>query len=225
MGIFTLLNHFIIGIILWLARGENFKVSGIFDSFPSGDGSYAPDLWRHAERGLEHQPYALILFLFPLYLIYTTLRIPALERQTEIDQKTGLFNHQYFMQHLTKELDRANRFDRPVSIIMLDLDLLRNINNTYGHLAGDEVLIGIARILKQSVREYDVVARFGGEEFAIMLPETTIQQSFERAEIIRRAIEGIRVRHSNQCHANQGNHQSRSCRTRILHPNHRGNHS
>ncbi len=71
---------------------------------------------------------------------------------------------------------------------MLDLDLLRNINNTYGHLAGDEVLIGIARILKQSVREYDVVARFGGEEFAIMLPETTIKQSFERAEIIRRAI-------------------------------------
>ena len=135
-------------------------------------------------------PYALILFLFPLYLIYATLRIPALERKTEIDQKTGLFNHQYFMQHLTKELDRANRFDRPLSIIMLDLDLLRNINNTYGHLAGDEVLIGIARILKQSVREYDVVARFGGEEFAIMLPETTIQQSFERAEIIRRAIQG-----------------------------------
>jgi diguanylate cyclase (GGDEF)-like protein/putative nucleotidyltransferase with HDIG domain len=134
-------------------------------------------------------PYAMVLFLFPLYLIYMTLRIPALERQTEIDQKTGLFNHQYFMQHLAKELDRANRFDRPLSVIMLDLDLLRNINNTYGHLAGDEVLIGVARILKQSVRDYDVVARFGGEEFAILLPETALQQSYERAENIRHAIE------------------------------------
>ena len=129
------------------------------------------------------------------------------------------------MQHLTKELDRANRFDRPLSIIMLDLDLLRNINNTYGHLAGDEVLIGIARILKQSVREYDVVARFGGEEFAIMLPETTIQQSFERAEIIRHAIEGIEFTIPTSVTPIKATISLGTCRTRILYPDHRGNHS
>ena len=190
MGVFTLFNHFIIGIIVWLARGENFKVSGVFDSFPLVMDLTLLTFGAMLNMVFNTSPYALILFMFPLYLIYATLRIPALERKTELDQKTGLFNHEYFMQHLTKELDRANRFDRPLSIIMLDLDLLRNINNAYGHLAGDEVLIGVARILKQSVREYDVVARFGGEEFSIILPETTISQSLERAEVIRRAIEG-----------------------------------
>jgi diguanylate cyclase (GGDEF)-like protein len=90
---------------------------------------------------------------------------------------------------MNTELKRANRFDSSLAIVMADLDLLRNINNTYGHLAGDEVLIGIARILKQSVREYDVVARFGGEEFAILLAETTLEQAFKRAELIRKAVE------------------------------------
>jgi diguanylate cyclase (GGDEF)-like protein/putative nucleotidyltransferase with HDIG domain len=137
----------------------------------------------------DYSPFALLLFAFPIYLIYGTMRVPALERQSETDPKTNLFNHGYFMQHLENELKRANRFDRPLTIIMADLDLLRNINNTYGHLAGDEVLIGIANILKQSVREYDVVARFGGEEFAILMPETTLSRGYERAELIRQAIE------------------------------------
>lgn len=190
MGAFTLLNHFVVGIILWLARGENFKVSGIFDIFPILMDLTFLTFGAMLDLVWNANPYAMILILFPLYLIYMTLRIPELERQTETDPKTGLFNLKFFKQQFTKELDRANRFDRPLAIIMLDLDLLRNINNTYGHLAGDEVLLGIARILKQSIREYDVVARFGGEEFSIMLPETTLQQSLERAEIIRRAIDG-----------------------------------
>ncbi|HTX92309.1 MAG TPA: diguanylate cyclase [Anaerolineales bacterium] len=189
MGVFTVLNHLLVGVIVWLARGENFKVSGIFNTLPVLMdytllifGAMLTLVW-------DFYPYALILFLFPLYVIYETLRIPSLEREVEIDKKTSLFNHSHFMKQLGKELDRSKRFDRPLSVIMLDLDLLRNINNTYGHLAGDEVLIGIAHILKKLVREYDVVARFGGEEFIIMLPETTLQQSFVRAELIRREIE------------------------------------
>ena len=188
MVTFTLLNHLIIGIIVWMARGENFKQSGIFDPLPLiidltllSLGAMLVLVWRE-------NPYALLLFALPIYLIYDTLRVPALERQSETDLKTGLFNHAYFMQHLENELKRANRFDRPLTIIMADLDLLRNINNTYGHLAGDEVLIGIANILKESVREYDVIARFGGEEFSILMPETTLTQGYERAEIIRQAV-------------------------------------
>lgn len=191
MATFNMLNHLMVGIIIWLARGENFKKSGIFEFFPLMldltllyFGASLSFVWNY-------NAFALGLFLIPLYLIYSTLRVPALERKTEIDSKTGLFNHEYFKKQLNNELARANRFDRPLSIILADLDLLRNINNTYGHLAGDEVLVGMAKAMKDSVRDYDVVCRFGGEEFAILLPETTLSQAYERAELIRKAIEDI----------------------------------
>src|SRR4051794_11978578 len=89
---------------------------------------------------------------------------------------------------LRDELTRAIRFDRPMSLVMADLDLLRDINNTYGHLAGDAVLAGVAKVFRQQLREYDVPARFGGEEFSILLPETRIAEALEIAERIRRAV-------------------------------------
>jgi diguanylate cyclase (GGDEF)-like protein/putative nucleotidyltransferase with HDIG domain len=186
---FTLVNHLIIGLVLWLARGENFKQSGIFDLDPLFIDFTMLTLGASLKIVWDYNPYALLIFLLPLYPIYISLKIPALERKTETDQKTGLFNHHYFMEQLKNELQRAHRFDRPLSIIMADIDLLRNVNNTYGHLAGDEVLIGVANILKRSVRDYDTVARFGGEEFAILMPETEIEHAIERAEFIRKEIE------------------------------------
>jgi diguanylate cyclase (GGDEF)-like protein/putative nucleotidyltransferase with HDIG domain len=189
MVVFTLLNHLIVGIIVWMARGENFQQSGIFDLLPLIIDLTLLTLGAMLVLIWDYSPFALLLFTFPIYLIYGTMRVPALERQSETDQKTGLYNHAYFKQHLENELRRANRFDRPLTVIMADLDLLRNINNTYGHLAGDEVLNGVANILKQAVREYDIVARFGGEEFTILMPETTLEQGYKRAETIRRAVE------------------------------------
>jgi diguanylate cyclase (GGDEF)-like protein/putative nucleotidyltransferase with HDIG domain len=193
MTMFTLINHLMVGIIVWLADGQNFKESGIFDLYPLIVDMSLLTLGALLVLIWELNPFALILFSLPIYLIYSTLRVPALERQSETDPKTGLFNHAYFTQHLDDELKRANRFDRPLTLIMADLDLLRNINNTYGHLAGDEVLIAIANILKKSVREYDVVSRFGGEEFAILMPETALADGLERAETIRRAVEKAEI--------------------------------
>ena len=189
MLIFTLLNHLMVGMILWLARRENFQQSGVFELLPLMIDLTLLTLGGSLVLVWEFNQYAIMLFLIPLYLIYSTLKVPMLERKADTDAKTGLFNHRYFELHMENELTRAKRFDRPLSIIMADLDLLRNINNTYGHLAGDEVLIGIAKILKQSVREYDVVARFGGEEFSILLPETNVESAYERAEMIRKMIE------------------------------------
>jgi diguanylate cyclase (GGDEF)-like protein/putative nucleotidyltransferase with HDIG domain len=189
IAVFTLLNHLMVGIVIWLARGERLSKSGVLSFFPlmldftlMALGVTGAMLWLA-------NSYAILLAVLPLYLIYSTLRVPALERQSELDPKTGLFNARYFERALQNELNRANRFDRPLTIVMADLDLLRNINNTYGHLAGDQVLIGIANILKASVRDYDVVVRFGGEEYAILMPETTTQEAFPRIESIREEIE------------------------------------
>lgn len=185
---FTLLNHLMVGLVIWLARGENFVQSGIFgrltlgiDATLIGMGAGAALLWRV-------NPFFAVFVVLPVSLLYITLRVPALQRQAATDAKTGLFNARHFSEALEKELARANRYDRPLTIVIADLDLLRNINNTYGHLAGDAVLIGIARILQKSVRDYDVVARFGGEEFSILMPETTPQKALARVESIRETI-------------------------------------
>ncbi len=190
---FTWLNHLIVGTVLKLARGQSFKESGVFERLPLAIdltlfcmGAGAAFIWFV-------NPYAVFLAAVPLYLIYSTLRVPALERQTQTDAKTGLYNSKYFMQALESELARADRHDRPLTIVMADLDLLRNINNTYGHVAGDAALVSVANILRQHVRDYDVVARFGGEEFSILMPETTLEQARPRVEEIRAAIAAAQI--------------------------------
>ena len=196
MATFTLFNHLMIGLVVWLARGENFVKSGIFNFLPLMIDFILLCMGAGTALIWILNPFAIILAILPLYLIYSTLKVPALERQTETDQKTGLFNAKYLSQALAKELERAHRFDRPLTVVLADLDLLRNINNTYGHLAGDEVLIGVANILKNSVREYDVVARFGGEEFVVVLPDTDSQGVLHVAERIRSTIANLQIPHS-----------------------------
>src|SRR5918994_498606 len=135
-------------------------------------------------------PWLLPFAITPLLLIHRALSVPQLQAEARVDAKTGLFNARYFASALSEELGRAQRFERPLSLIMADLDLLREINNTYGHLAGDAVLKGIAEVFRAELRHYDVPARFGGEEFSILLPETPPEQAMEIAERIRRAVAG-----------------------------------
>lgn len=186
---FTLVNHLMLGVVILLANGEKFSESGAFDLLILtiditlfALGALAALIWKI-------NPYATLLIGLPVYLIYLTLRMPALQRRAESDSKTGLFNARHFSQTLKKELDRADRFDRPLTVVMSDLDFFSQVNNTYGHLAGDDVLIGVAKILRQSVREYDMAARFGGEEFACLLLEITPEQALARVEALRQQIE------------------------------------
>ncbi|MBU4312838.1 MAG: diguanylate cyclase [Candidatus Omnitrophica bacterium] len=104
------------------------------------------------------------------------------------DELTGCYNHRYFQDILTSEISRAVRYNRPLSIIMFDIDHFKKINDKYGHTFGDKVLKGIGDILKKTVRGSDMVFRYGGEEFCVILPETDKERAFIGAERIRKKI-------------------------------------
>ena len=128
------------------------------------------------------------LVLAPLVVVYRSLQLPSLEMAARLDSKTELFNARYFASALAGELERAKRFERPLSIVLADLDLLREVNNTHGHLAGDAVLRGVADVLRSQLRPFDIAGRFGGEEFAIALPEASHEEALAIAERIRVAV-------------------------------------
>jgi diguanylate cyclase (GGDEF)-like protein len=109
------------------------------------------------------------------------------------DPKTGLYNNRYFVKRLDDELARVARHETEAGVIMIDVDHFKNFNDRWGHLAGDEVLVGIARAIKASIRAVDVASRFGGEEFCVLAIECKADKLAEIGERIRIAIEGLRV--------------------------------
>jgi len=107
------------------------------------------------------------------------------------DPLTGLCNRRFMMEGLNKEFDRSQRNKAPLSLIMIDIDHFKAVNDTYGHQKGDAVLQGLAAMLRQHLRQYDTAARYGGEEFALILPETSLEETARVAERLRQAIEGL----------------------------------
>jgi two-component system cell cycle response regulator len=105
------------------------------------------------------------------------------------DEMTGLANYRSCHETLEKEIERAARYSRPLSIMMIDIDNFKCCNDTYGHLAGDAAMMQIAGLIKKQTRTSDFVARYGGEEFMVILPEAPIEEAGLVAERIREAIE------------------------------------
>jgi len=112
----------------------------------------------------------------------------ALREQATHDGLTGLFNRASILEALQNELARSGRESQPVSLLMVDLDRFKNINDTHGHLAGDAVLREIARRMKSAIRRYDAIGRYGGEEFLILLPGCEGEAACVQAERIREAV-------------------------------------
>jgi diguanylate cyclase (GGDEF)-like protein len=187
--LYVVINHLLVGLALLLARGISLQASGVFaidslllDTIMACLGCVVAVLW-----GVN--PWWVMLALSPLALMYKALMVPQLKQEARTDGKTGLLNARHFNQAFTAEFERARRLNRPMAFIMADIDLLRTINNTYGHLAGDAVLTGIAGIIRENLRTDDIAGRFGGEEFAIALPETELRGARALAERLRAVIE------------------------------------
>jgi len=117
--------------------------------------------------------------------------VELLSKKAMIDGLTGLWNRTYLDAHVTIELASARRSDQALSCIMADVDCFKSINDTYGHSFGDDVLRAIAATFTQNCRVEDIVCRYGGEEFTILLPNTALHSAAELAERLRLAIEGL----------------------------------
>jgi diguanylate cyclase (GGDEF)-like protein len=188
---FVALNHFLTALVIMWARGVPISRAGTMDWENLGTdlalmsvGALGSLLWLT-------NPWLVPLCLGPLFLIYRSLLVPSLKEEARTDPKTELANMKHWNQLAQAEVERARRFKRPLSVVLADFDLLREINNRHGHLMGDQMIRRVADAIRAALREYDVPARFGGDEFAILMPETTLPEAMAVAERIRRGVESI----------------------------------
>jgi diguanylate cyclase (GGDEF)-like protein len=129
-------------------------------------------------------------------LSLASLRLRETLREQSIrDPLTGLFNRRFMQESLTRELLRSKRKKFPLTVVFLDLDHFKRVNDTFGHDAGDTVLRSVAEALRNHYRGDDVVCRYGGEEFAVILPESTAAEAAKRSEGLRAAVKSLRIRH------------------------------
>ena len=116
-----------------------------------------------------------------------------LSEEAITDGLTGLYVHRYFKARLQEEVERARRYRHPLSLLLIDVDHFKKINDHYGHLAGDRILRELSKLWRDKIRLGDVLARYGGEEFAVILPETSELEALRAAENLRVQTEGVEV--------------------------------
>ena len=133
---------------------------------------------------------SIALFTAQITLALTNLRMrDALRSQSVRDPLTGLFNRRYFDETLQRELAAYRRGGAPLAVLMLDLDHFKRVNDTFGHAAGDDALRTLGRLMRSSFRESDVICRYGGEEFAVILMNSDLESAFAKSEKFRHAVE------------------------------------
>jgi diguanylate cyclase (GGDEF)-like protein len=146
-----------------------------------------------AALALETLPFLIAALMALLFFVHRGVLVKQLEVLASTDEKTGLFNARGWHRLASETLSRAEREQGTGAVLMVDVDHFKKVNDTYGHLAGDDVLGAIAGVLTKNVRDYDAVGRFGGEEFVILLPDIATDDALRVAERIREAIGWLRV--------------------------------
>jgi diguanylate cyclase (GGDEF)-like protein/PAS domain S-box-containing protein len=139
----------------------------------------------------EPRPYAVVISFADISerkKLEETLRQQALH-----DPLTGLYNRRYLEETLDREMRRARRTDEPLGVMMIDIDHFKQYNDRYGHAGGDVLLDAFGKFLRQQVRSEDTVCRYGGEEFTLLLPGATLEETIQRAEMIRAAVKHVQV--------------------------------
>ncbi|MGD0607627.1 MAG: GGDEF domain-containing protein [Streptosporangiaceae bacterium] len=137
--------------------------------------------------------FLLLLALLPVIMLQRSMMHQQLTAAARTDPKTGLLNATAWQREADAEITRAVRSDTPLALLLVDVDYFKRVNDNHGHLIGDEVLRALATELRQQVRESDVVGRFGGEEFTVLLPRTDTAGACRIAERLRRSASGLTV--------------------------------
>ncbi|MCX5779224.1 MAG: GGDEF domain-containing protein, partial [Firmicutes bacterium] len=208
-----MIDEFNVGDCLGMVKGEVYRV-GALDSEPS---------CRHVDKGYGHnyachplfvegEPFALLHYYYlvinlsdnqvqmariaadAIKMALVNLKMKDNFRQEAIrDPLTGLFNRRYMTENLQLALYQAERLGQPLSIIMVDVDHYKALNDTYGHGLGDQVLIQVGLVLRNNVRRGDIVCRYGGDEFLLIMPGIGEETAVHRAEMIHRKIHAAKV--------------------------------
>jgi diguanylate cyclase (GGDEF)-like protein len=142
---------------------------------------------------LAREPWLIAVLMITVIALHRSLLLPHFQQAARMDSKTGLLTPGFWHEVARKELERAHRIAEPLGVLMLDLDHFKSVNDRMGHLAGDQMLRAVADELRHETRPHDLVGRFGGEEFVMLLPGVGIAQVEKVADRIRRRISGLSV--------------------------------
>ena len=189
VAIYFIVNALLTSLGLYLANQANATVEGCLGNMDDN----LLELATLCVGGLlvmvlTDEPLLSVLVILPLYVLQRSMLIKRLEELATTDQKTQLLNATTWQDGAQREISRAEREKGSFGAMMIDLDHFKRINDTYGHLAGDDVLKAVAAVVRQETRAHDLVGRFGGEEFVALLPSTSKEDAIVTAERIRQRV-------------------------------------